>query len=49
MSEKLRPHGLSLVDHYGYGRIRDNELSELVEQNRDWMWSFLKSMEEVSC
>ena len=49
VSKKLHPHGLSLVDHFGYGRIRDPELSELVEQNRVWLWSFLTSMEEVSC
>lgn len=50
MSEKLHPFGLTLVDHFGYGRIRDNASADFIEQNRDWLWKFLAAMEiKSSC
>ena len=45
VSEKLHPYGLTLVDHFGHGRIRDPMMADLIEQKRDWLWSFLTAME----
>jgi len=45
VSEKLHPSGLTLVDHLGHARVYDPVMSELIEQKRDWMWSFLTAME----
>eukprot|EP00586_Coscinodiscus_wailesii_P019303 CAMPEP_0172495220 /NCGR_PEP_ID=MMETSP1066-20121228/64711_1 /TAXON_ID=671091 /ORGANISM="Coscinodiscus wailesii, Strain CCMP2513" /LENGTH=335 /DNA_ID=CAMNT_0013266745 /DNA_START=36 /DNA_END=1040 /DNA_ORIENTATION=- len=38
VSEKLHQFGLTLVDHFGYGRIRDPAFADLIEQHRDWLW-----------
>ena len=44
VSDRLRP-GLNFVDSLGYGRIRDQNLNELIESNLDWLWNLLQSLE----
>lgn len=47
VSDKLHQFGLTFVDLFGYGRIRDPKSKEFViEKNREWLWSFLIDLEK---
>ena len=47
VSDKLHQFGLTFVDLFGYGRIRDPKTNKFViEKNREWLWSFLTGLEQ---
>lgn len=48
VSEKLHPFRLTLVDLFGHGKRRDLAASDFVENNREWLWPMLTSMERPS-
>ena len=49
VNQKLHPLALTLVDQFEHGRNRDPVYTELIEQNRDWLWQFLLSLEKKEC
>ncbi len=49
-SQKLHRCGLTMVDDTGYGRLSQPEVTDFIEQNGDWLWSFLTTLEnKPSC
>lgn len=43
---KLHAAALSRVDSFGYGRIRYPFLEKQIDENVDWLWNFLITLEK---
>ncbi|KAL3783242.1 hypothetical protein HJC23_001149 [Cyclotella cryptica] len=48
VSEKLHEKRLTFVDQFGYGRLRDQNAIDFIEENSEWLWSLLTTLEEKS-
>lgn len=48
VAAKLHKNELSFVDQFGFGRLRDDVSISFVDDNSEWLWSFLTTLESKS-
>ncbi|KAL7485730.1 hypothetical protein ACHAW6_011328 [Cyclotella cf. meneghiniana] len=48
VSEKLHKNKLTLVDQFGYGRLRDQNAIDFIDEHSKWLWSLLGTLENKS-
>lgn len=48
LAAKLHKNELSYVDQFGFGRLRDEVSASFVDEQAEWLWSFLTTLERKS-
>lgn len=48
VSKQVHLNELSFVDSFGYGRVHDIKMKDMIEENSSWLWEMLTKLEKSS-
>mmetsp|Transcript_1356 Transcript_1356/g.1882 ORF Transcript_1356/g.1882 Transcript_1356/m.1882 type:complete len:355 (+) Transcript_1356:103-1167(+) len=48
VSKQVHLNELSFVDSFGYGRVHDIKMKDMIEENSSWLWEMLTKLEKIS-
>ncbi len=48
VSKQVHLNELSFVDSFGYGRVHDVKMTDMIEENSSWLWEMLTKLEKSS-